>query len=504
MLTRHHQASLLVLVALLILLGGCTVPVPVIPSDTADATLPTDPIPSADLVLSNVNIVNVEDGTVLSDRMIFIKEGIIEKIQPSAPVDEGSAAQIIDGDGAWVIPGLWDMHAHLRADGLPPELTTDWQMPLLLAHGVTGVRDMASDCDNPEEQGPVCFQQMSEWRAQIESGELLGPRLVALSSFPLNPPWGYEVTEEQARGMVAALKEMGIENLKIYDRLSPQALAWFMDAAQSEGLEGWGHVPIRVTAAQASNAGMRSIEHARDFLFDCYPGTEEFRSNAMSSSPTPAQMREMVSQHDEAMCREIFQTLKENDTYYTPTHVTRRMEAMADDAEFRSDPRLKFIFPALQEAWARDADRVVAVDPTAEGRQSFMDFYEKGLEITGAAHAAGVTILLGTDSGDTFVFPGSAVHDELGELVKAGLSPAEALRAATINGAQLLGLTDDFGSVAEGKRADLVLLSQNPLEEIGNVREIRAVIFDGRYLDREKLDELLSLAEETAVTALKE
>lgn len=488
-LTRQQRRNVLYLLAMIVLLSSCVPLAPVTPSDPAD------------IALVNVNIINVEDGSILTNQSIFIKGEVIDRIEPFTSLPTDAANQIIAGDGGWVIPGLWDMHVHLRAAGMPPELATDWQMPLLLANGVTGVRDMASDCDGPE-QGPVCFQQMVEWREQIEHGELLGPRLVALSSFPLNPPWDYEVTEEQARGMTAALQEMGIENIKIYDRLSPQALVWFMDAAQEQGLRGWGHVPLRVTAVEASNAGMRSIEHARDFLFDCYPGTAEFRSTTTSSAPTPAQMREMVSRHDEAICRELFSTLKENGTYFTPTHVTRRMEAMADDEAFRNDSRLKFIFPALQDAWNRDADRVIAIDPSPEGRQSFMDFYQKGLEITGAAHKAGVTILLGTDSGDTYVFPGSAVHDELGELVKAGLSPAEALRAATLNGAEMLNLADEFGRVAEGKRADLLLLSRNPLEDIDNTRAISALFFAGRYLDREKLDELLAQAEATAMLPL--
>ena len=139
---------------------------------------------------------------------------------------------------------------------------------------------------------------------------------------------------------------------------------------------------------------------------------------------------------------------------------------------------MRYVPPPLLAQWAADADRAVARDSAASGR-TYLDFYRKGLELTGAAHRAGVRVLLGTDGGDSFVFPGSGAHDELGELVAAGLSPAEALRAGTLSGAEFLGLSDRYGSVEVGKRADLVLLTANPLDDISNVREIRAVVLGG-------------------------
>lgn len=125
-------------------------------------------------------------------------------------------------------------------------------------------------------------------------------------------------------------------------------------------------------------------------------------------------------------------------------------------------------------------------------------FYERGLEITGRAYNAGVPLVLGTDAGDTYVFYGSGAHDELGELVKAGLTPAEALRVGTSDAAELLGLGDQYGSVEAGKRADLVLLDANPLEDIDNVRRISAVVFGGRLMARAELDAMLSETEARA------
>lgn len=441
-----------------------------------------------DITIANVNVVDVRLGVVLPNRTVLITGDRIVAVVPSDQIFPPEAT-VVDASGAFLIPGLWDMHAHLRGNGTPPWLTTDWLMPLVFAHGVTGVRDMTSDCDGPG-QGPVCLSQMLEWQSSIESGALLGPRLMALSSFQINPPWSYEVSEEEARRVVQALAGMGVSNLKIYDRLAPEAFSWISDEASRLGLRVWGHVPLRMGAREASRAGLGSIEHARDFLFDCFPGALEFRANAASSTAPVDLMRRMVDEHDEAACAVVFAELVDNGTWYVPTHVTRRRDAFAGDSAFRDDPRARFIPPDIQADFVGHLDRIVAAD-SATGGVTFMDFYLKGLDITGAAHRAGVSIMVGSDAPDPFVFPGSAVHDEMGELVAAGLSPAEALRAATWNGAVFLNLTDSYGTVEPGKRADLVILDANPLEDIGNTRRIKAVLFGGRYFDRNALDQLL-------------
>ena len=203
----------------------------------------------------------------------------------------------------------------------------------------------------------------------------------------------------------------------------------------------------------------------------------------------------MVDQYAPSECAQVFRTFVKNGTYITPTHVTRKMDAFADNAAYRADARLRYMPVRQQIAWHADANGMVASDPSLAGRKSYMDFYTKGLELTGAAHRAGVQVMLGTDAGDSFVIPGASVHDELEELVKAKLTPAEALRAATLSGATFLGRANEFGSVQAGRVADLVLLDANPLSDISNTRRIRTVIRGGRVFERAALDSMLASVE---------
>jgi len=240
---------------------------------------------------------------------------------------------------------------------------------------------------------------------------------------------------------------------------------------------------------------MKSFEHARVFLFNCFPGAEAFARSGLRQ-PDTKWLRRMIDEFDPSMCRPVFRTFVRNKTAYVPTHLTRKNEGFLD----REDSRWKYVPEARRKACNVAADAMVKLDAYSSpaARKAVRDFYIKGLEITGMAHKAGVTIMLGTDTADCGVFPGFAVHDELEELVKAGLTPAEALKTATWNGAEFLGRTSESGSVEAGKLADLVLLDANPLDDIRNTGKIAALVLNGRYMERSALDQLLRSAEEAA------
>jgi len=464
-------------------------------SQNIDAQKPDNAISQLEttFLLQNVNIINVKNGQILSDRSILVSDGKIKAILPTKELDTNDFSKIIDAKGSFIIPGLWDMHAHLRANKLPPEIITDWMMPLFIANGVTGVREMTSSCET-EDQGPVCLEQMRKWQKEIEMGTLDGPRFLSLSSFQLNSPDDHDYTKNEIKRMVETFDEQKIDLIKVYTGLSPKAYNRVMHEAKKHDISVGGHIPLRMTISKASTKGLRSLEHARDFLFDCFPDSKSFRKSAKSQDPPIDIMHDMVDQFEEKKCQKIFQVMIENKTWYVPTHLTRRMEAFADNIEFINDNRNQYIPKFLLDSWKNDANRVVAIDSTKYGRDAFMKFYRKGLEITGKAHDAGVRIIVGTDGGDSFVYPGFGVHDELKELVKAGLTPLEAIQAATLHSAEFLNLQKSFGSIEVGKKADFLLLKHNPLINIENTQDIKAVVYRGEYLNRGKLNSFLDKA----------
>ncbi len=444
---------------------------------------------------------DVERGTLLPDRTVLVAGDRIARVAPSDSVRLAAGTRVVDGAGGYLIPGLWDMHVHLRS---PAAERID--MPLFVAHGVTGVRDMGSDCLVPG-QGPVCLPEMRDRQRRVESGELLGPRLLALSSWGVNGPAGLPAslpgfygaaTAEDGRRLARHFAERGVDLVKVFGGIPREGFFGLADEARKLGLPVAGHEPQDVSAVELSDAGMRSVEHARVFLFHCWPGAAEFwRAGAPGLSGT-ALRRRMVDDYDAEVCRDVFGAFVRNGTWFVPTHLTRKTEAHAADPAMRRDARRRFVPRAQWAAWEADMDRTDAADSTSEGRRTRTDFYLMGLRATGDAHRAGVRVLAGTDAGDSFVYPGSSLHDELAELVAAGLTPAEALRAATLSGAEFLGRTADFGAVRAGRMADLVLLDADPLADVRSTARIRALVLGGRLLDRAALDRLIAGAETAA------
>ena len=471
------------------LLAGC-----------AAATQGTPPV-DADLAISGVAVVDVERGAIVPEQTVLVRGNRIVDVGPSSRIRAGAGVRTIDGQGRYVMPGLWDMHAHIHFTGRSTEI----EFPLFIAHGVTGVRVMGSDRPNVNPTLTPLLGMHRSWQSRIDAGTLVGPRIMALAGWAVNgnsgitdsmPAFYRARNAEEGQQLARYFKERGFDFIKIYNNVSREGYFGIAEESRKIGIPIAGHEPGRVSAIEISNAGQRSLEHSRIFLFNCWPGADSMVKGLLRASQAITRQR-MVDEYDPGTCAEVFRTFVRNGTWITPTHLTRKLDAFADNAAFRNDPRRKYVLLPQQVGWLQDADGMVAGDSSSAGRKSFMDFYTKGLELTGAAHRAGVRVMLGTDSGDSFVFYGDGVHDELGELVKAGLTPAEALRAGTVAGAEYLGRAAEFGTVKTGRYADLVLLDANPLEDIANSRKIRAVLFNGRLFERAALDSMLAAVERT-------
>ena len=436
--------------------------------------------PTAAIV--NATVIDVRAGQLIPSTTVLSSGSRIAAIGPTSSLAVPPGTHVIDGAGKYVTPGLWDMHAHLGAGG--PATAID--MPLFLANGVTGVREMWSDC---HATAPDCLAEKRAWQQRVENGELLGPRLLALSSWPVNgsrglpagsPVFFAAATAEQGRDLARYFAQRKVDFIKIYPGLPRDGFFALAAEGKKLGLGLAGHETPAVTAVEASDAGQQSFEHARVFLVSCFGRAAELARLDPTASASPEWRRRMVDEHDPKLCATVFSRFVRNGTRYVPTHLTRRMDAYAHEPSFREDPRAKFVPRSQWSRWNNDADGAARRAATPAARKAMLDFYTKGLEITGAAHKAGVKVLLGTDAGDSYVFPGFAVHDELQELVKAGLSAAEALRAATWEGAVFLGRSSDVGSLEPGKLADMVVLDANPLADVRNASKVHAVIFNGR------------------------
>jgi imidazolonepropionase-like amidohydrolase len=429
---------------------------------------------------------------------VVIVNGRIAAVGPSARIKPAKDARIVDGQGKFLIPGLWDMHVHIAGLNADPAWSKQVLLPLLLANGVTGVRDMGGDLDT-----------LLTWKREIEAGTLVGPHIVACGPFLVGS--GNKTAEqypianvEEARAAVRDLKRRGAEFIKIISVASKEVFFAIADEAKKQNIPFAGHLPFQVSAQEASNAGMRSIEHLLYSAFSLSFSSKEddLRVRLIAAEDKGDSVawekiaHESDATYDKEKAAQLFQTLKRNGTWVTPTLASLDITAHPEDWS-ADDPQLAFVPPSLAKQW-RDSMQDTEMKERAAwlARQAANDW-----RLTGELHHAGIPSLVGSDSLDPFVIPGESLHRELGELVRAGFTPAEALSAATSGAATFLGREHDLGTVETGKIADLVLLDGSPLESIANTQRVNAVVRAGVYLDRGDLDKLLTQAKAAAAAA---
>jgi imidazolonepropionase-like amidohydrolase len=450
------------------------------------------------LVLTHVSVIDSTANAVRPDQSVVIVNGHIAAIGPSARIKLPKDARIVDGQGKFLVPGLWDMHVHIAGLNADPAWSKQVLLPLLLANGVTGVRDMGGDLDT-----------LLAWKREIEAGTLVGPHIVACGPFLVGS--GSKTAEqypianvEEARAAVRDLKRRGAEFIKIISVPSKEVFFAIADEAKKQNIPFAGHLPFQVSAQEASNAGMRSIEHLLYSAFSLSFSSKEddLRVRLIAAEDEGDSVaweqiaHESDATYDKEKAAQLFQTLKRNGTWVTPTLASLDITAHPEDWS-ADDPQLAFAPPSLGKQW-RDSLQDTSMKERAAwlARQAANDW-----RLTGELHHAGIPLLVGSDSLDAFVIPGESLHRELGELVRAGLTPAEALSAATRGAATFLGREHDLGTVETGKIADLVLLDGSPLENIANTQRVNAVVRAGVYLDRGELDRLLTQAKAAAAGA---
>ena len=410
------------------------------------------------------------------DQTILIDGGRIAAIGPRASVAVPRGARRIDGTGQFVIPGLWDSHVHFMNAGVTA-------LPVLLAHGVTTVREMGGFLDSTR-----------AWQKRMREGTLQGPRIITPGPILESPRYlqgvrdrsarlqgrlaprvlPYRVgiaTSDDARRVIDSLVGLRVDFVKIRTVESPTAYFAIVKEAHRAGLRVAGHAPGVVPSHIAADSGQDDIEHALTLF-------------------TPA---------DRALRAQSFATRK---TWYTPTLVVTRAGTISGDSAntlifgaraTEIDARRGYASPWLVGWWRMQVDERTA-DTSSTNAANARRIFQSSLEDVRAFHAAGVRILAGTDAGSVLVYPGPSLHEELALLVEAGLTPRDALWSATTGPSQFAGLDSSVGRLAVGQIADLVILDADPLVDISNTRRIHTVVQAGRLFDRAALDFLLARA----------
>ena len=417
------------------------------------------------VAFTNVTLIDGTGAAPRTDLTIVVSGDRIFAIGRTADLALPAGTQIVEGRGKFLIPGLWDMHVHLGAyDAARGTLSR------LVAYGITGVRDMASPVDD-----------ILRLRRDTATGTLVGPQIVAAGPI-LQPPLPFKtpsliatVTDATARSVVNDLRAKGVDFIKIGDAISRDTFFAIADESKRLGLPFVGHQPVFVSAAEAAQAGQRSIEHFgsaifRGVLLACSRDeprlTEIVRgtlTTALGGGASPEQqmyqaafVNALVDSYDSRKAAALFDSFVKNGTWQEPT------------------------LAILRTVWDQQRKQLSAEDATAGDR-----LWTKTLEMFADMRARGVKVLAGSDMGTGPGIP--PLHDELAALVRAGMTPLEALRTATRNAAEFLGRLDSEGTVEVGKRANLVLLDADPLTEISNTRRVFAVVLNGRYISESEL-----------------
>jgi amidohydrolase family protein len=434
------------------------------------------PAPDTTAIL-HVTVVDVATGKELPDQTVILHGDHIVSVAAS---DSSAAPQgrVIDAHGAFLIPGLWDMHVHIQ------DLE---DLPLYIANGVTGVRMMFG------------IKKPNELRARF--AQLPASPDVILGSIIVDgdpPVWpGSNVIRNagDARRAADEIKASGADFVKIYNGIPRDAYFALADESRKQNIPFAGHLPFEIRASEASDAGQRSIEHLTGIAIACSKREQDLikQLRPLHYIENINLTAEAINSFDSAKCQELFAQFRRNMTWQVPTLTVHRGMAWFNDSHFTSDPRLAYMSSDVRFRWQPQNDFRFRRWPPSEF-ELHRQLFKADEQMVGIMFRAGVPLLAGTDAMNPYCMPGFSLHDELALLVESGLTPLAALQAATLRPAEFLGRTAEQGSIAPGKRANLVLLSADPLANIHNTTQIQAVWLRGKYLDRAGLDQLLDAA----------
>ncbi|HJU74255.1 MAG TPA: amidohydrolase family protein [Gemmatimonadaceae bacterium] len=414
------------------------------------------------VAITHATVLDLETGSRAQDQTIVIRNRRIAAVGPSASVATPAGARTLNASGKFVIPGLWDMHVHNDVPGGRALL------PLYVAYGVTGVRDMNG-----------ALGTLRRWQGEIAAGTLVGPRMVVSgpyvvgSAVPL--PHLLVRTADEGTAAVDSLARLRVDFIKVHNALRPEAFFAVAREARRRGLVFAGHVYPPVTPLQASDSGQRSQEHLSGFPNECSA------ADSVAFAPALPLQRFLLGTCTPEPQGPVYSRIARNGTWVNPTLTVQvpvaTLQAAAPPgsatAEHYTDSLLAFLRVVMR----------LPPNPSESAREAGRALFAKRVATVGAMHRAGIAMLTGSDSPGAPSPPGVSLHDELELFVQAGLTPLAALRSATVEPARYFMATDSLGRIAAGHVADMVLLDGDPIADIRNTRRIHAVLADGRVYD---------------------
>ena len=413
-------------------------------------------------VFVGVHVIPMDSERILKDQIVIIRDGIISEMGTEDEVQIPDSCQIVMAFGKYLMPGLSDMHVHI---------TNEKDLILFLAQGVTTVQNMWGYTGFLRLLG---FPNALSLKEKVNQRKLLGPWIITsgpvLEGIEKTHPFMFRIrTAKQGAREVVKQKKKGYDFIKVYDHLQPETYHGIMTAAQQTGLPVKGHVPFQVGLDTVLVFGQKSIEHLTGYI-----------------DPDEARFRILESQ-----INDYARKTREANVWNCPTVTVWQKIVSPDHIEMLyKHPGMRYL-SGMQRFFLKRSINAMRGNRTYTGDDYPSRMATIGYKMIKALHEEGAGLLLGTDAGNPFVFPGWSVHEELQHLVNAGLTPFEAIQTGTINAAKSLNMSDQFGTVAVGKQADLILLEENPLEDVSRIKDPFAVMVNGTFLTRIRIDEML-------------
>ena len=440
----------------------------------------------AGIVIENITLIDAKNGT-RTNQTVSIENGVIQSIG-SAKLDMEDS-QIINGEGKYLIPGLWDAHVHLT---FIPEIDHETHFKLYLKNGVTSIRDTGAILSKLQpslnfiEENPNTTPRLFYAGPLIDGADRVYKGMEP--GFP-NLSIGIDETSNIPEVVDGLLKE-GVTFLKSYEMLTRETYLELLKVAGQNGLRVTGHVPLSIDLEEAIEAGLGGMQHVRNMDLACAKDADNLLDDRQVSLENEAsiagsalrthihssQRYYAIDNTDDERCLRIIMKLSEYGVFQTPTLTINTF----DSRRFYADPKWRETYQELPEAaennWMQGSLKLANIDVTENAKK----FDAWSLSLVNKMHQEGVKIIAGTDTPIGYLTPGYSLHKELELLSEAGLSNMDVLRSATITPAEFFGMENQMGTIEVGKLADLVILDKNPLISISNTQSIHRVIVKGQ------------------------